>query len=42
MQVLRMKQRAPVVLLVNYYKAWTPSELEDSRRHTAHMVESLQ
>ncbi len=42
MQVPRKKQRAPVVLLVNHYKSWTPTELEDARKYTTQMAESLE
>src|SRR5512140_3302093 len=42
MQVLKKKHRVPVVLLVNHYKSWTQAEVNDSRRYTSQMVESLE
>ena len=42
MRVLSKKQCVPVVLLYNYYKTWTPAEIEEGKRHTAHMVEGLE
>ena len=29
MQVLKNRHRAPILLLYNYYKSWTPGEIED-------------
>ena len=42
MQVLKKKQRAPVILLINHYKTWTQAEIDDSRKQTTLMVESLE
>jgi len=36
------KGRAPVILLYNYYQAWSPEEAADARRHAGFMVESLE
>jgi D-alanine-D-alanine ligase len=36
------KGRAPVILLYNYYKAWSAEEAADARRHAGFMVESLE
>lgn len=42
MQVLKNRNRPPILLLYNYYKSWTPGEVEDGKKHTAHMVHSLE
>jgi D-alanine-D-alanine ligase len=42
MRVITKNHRAPVLLLYNYYKSWTPAEFEDSRRYATHMVSSLE
>jgi D-alanine-D-alanine ligase len=42
MQVLKNRHRAPVLMLYNYYKSWTPGEFEDGKKHSALMVKSLE
>ena len=42
MRVMTKKHRAPVLLLYNTYKSWTPVEIDDSKRYAAHMVAGLE
>lgn len=42
MRVLNNRDRVPVLLLYNYYKTWSPNELEDGKKYAAHMIESLE
>jgi len=42
MQALKNHHRANVLLLYNYYKSWTPGEVEDGKKHTALMVNNLE
>lgn len=40
--MLQVKTRAPVLLLYNYYKSWSPEEAQEARRHAGYMVECLE
>ncbi|MCL4505230.1 MAG: ATP-grasp domain-containing protein [Chloroflexi bacterium] len=42
MQVLKKMHRAQVLLLYNYYKSWTPAEVEYGKKLTAQMVAALE
>ncbi len=42
MQVLKKTHRPPVVVLYNYYKSWTPAEVEYGKKLTAQLVTALE
>jgi D-alanine-D-alanine ligase len=42
MQVLKNKQRVPVVLLINHYKSWSQMDIDYNHQLTADMVKSME